>query len=131
MFPSVDLDDLACRGSERGRTARWRCWVRVEGVPAVVTYAVARDVSSNLRRVRRTYAGGDRAVARAPDGTVNRWVWRLREPDPSGAWVLTSVYRRHPYRVTVSADTRRARDRALRTLVEHRDPAEVRGVPAG
>ncbi|MDN4161242.1 hypothetical protein [Nocardioides abyssi] len=130
VFPSADLDDPACRGGERRGGARWRCTLTVGGTPVEVVYAGARDARSTLRRVERTYAGGDRAAARAADGTVNRWVWRLAEPDATGSWVVTSVYRQHPWSVTVAAGTRRARDLALRTLVEQRDAAEVRGAPA-
>ncbi|MDN4172130.1 hypothetical protein QWY28_04175 [Nocardioides sp. SOB77] len=129
VFPSIDLDDPACSGAEGERRTTWRCRVRVAGAPVVVTYAAARDVRGNLRRLRRVYAAGDRAAARAADGSVNRWVWRLPEPDGSGLVRLTSAYREHPYAVTVAAPTVQARDLALRRVVEQRDPAEVRGIP--
>lgn len=131
VFPSIDLDDQACSGREDGRTATWRCRVRVEGVPTLLRYVAARDTRTSLARARRMHAGGDRTEARAPDGSVNRVVWRSPDPDAEGRMSLTSAYRGHPYSVTVVAGTQRARDRALRTLVEHRDPADVRGVPAG
>ncbi|MBC9732320.1 hypothetical protein [Nocardioides marmotae] len=129
VFPSVDLDDRACTGVEEGRIARWTCRARAGGEPVTLTYAAVPDARKAVRRLDRTYADGDRAPARAEDGSVNRWVWRLSEPDESGRWLLTSAYREHPYSVRVAAPSARARDLALRELVEHRDPAEVRGVP--
>lgn len=133
VFPSLDTakcSDVRSEDRRRG-PLKLTCVETVGSVPVTVRYGAVGAVKGGLSYYEERYAAGNRTEARAPDGSVNRYVWRLREPTGDGVWLLSSMYRQHPFFVTVEAPTRAARDRAFKRLVEMRDPDEVRGVGGG
>lgn len=126
VFPSLDTSECRDPAPDRSGPTKVECRAWVGGTPVTIRYGKVGTVEGGRTYFKRTYADGARAESKAPDGSVNRYVWRLREPTRSGTWSLTSMYREHPFFVTVEAPTAKVRDRAFRRLVEMRDPAEVR-----
>ncbi|WP_435741820.1 hypothetical protein [Nocardioides sp. SYSU DS0663] len=127
VFPSLDTAECEDPHPDRTGPAKVECEESIGRKPVTIRYGAVGEVEGGRSYFEKTYADGARAEAKAPDGSVNRYVWRLPEPTPSGDWVLTSMYREHPFFVTVEAPTARARDRAFKRFVEMRDPGEVRG----
>jgi len=116
---------LAAPSSRAIARAMWRCRVRSDGEPVVVTYRELTSVRDGLSYHDEAYGDGARESITAGDKSPVRYVWR----DPRGAGrdqvALTSMFVAFPYDVTVKAQTVRIRDRALRTHVEVRPVTDI------
>jgi len=133
VFPSFDPD--RCR--ERARQAAiplrlqlWDCRIRLDsGTTVTIRYSEwrAEEYADQLDHYTEKYSGGTRREVVETGRTV-RYVWRSNAL-VRGVYESTSMYVGQPWSLSVDAPTIAARDAALRTVVEFRAAARLRGYP--
>jgi hypothetical protein len=125
VFPSFrpgddDCRDVRAQHRELGHRTRWECEFEITGSPVVITYSELASAKEGRIAFDQEHAGSEHRAVRSKDGTLLRHEWRRELP--TGGFVVTVMYARHPYAVEVRAEERALREEALMSTVRFRDP---------
>jgi hypothetical protein len=127
VFPSFRPDDLDCRNvlrerPELERPVMFECEDRVGAGAVTLTYSEFPGVEQGRHYLEREYGVPPEEV---DDAGVRRLLWTEGDEPGGAVYELDVMYAEVPFGVEVRAESAKARDRALASLVEFRPEDQI------